>query len=241
MEMKTYLVGGAVRDSLLGTRSKDLDYSVEIPEMVGQPADVGFAAMRDAIEAQGFTIFVEDAAHLTLRAKFPKGHKDEKMTGDFVLCREDGPSSDGRHPDWVKVGDLAADLARRDFTVNALAQAEDGTIIDPHDGQADLEARTLRFVGDPADRLREDALRAFRALRFDITKSLNMTDDTAAAIQAMRPEDFDAVSTDRIRDELFKMFAKDTPQTLSLLGYFGVLFNLAFDRGIWLEPTVRQP
>lgn len=241
MNMRTYLVGGAVRDELLGIRSKDLDYSVEIPELIGQPADVGFAAMRDIVKAQGFEIFLESPEHLTLRARFPKGHKNDRTTGDFVLCREDGPSSDGRHPDWVRVGDLAADLNRRDFTVNALAMDDDDNLIDLHGGRSDLESRLLRFVGDPSERLKEDALRAFRALRFTVTKRFTMTEDTVFAVRTMAAEDFDAVSTDRIRDEAFKMFASDTRSSLTVLAHFPILFELVLARGIWLEPTVRKP
>lgn len=242
MKMQTFLVGGAVRDQLLGlTKIKDLDFSVEIPDMIGRPADEGFAAMRAEVERRGFTIFVEDPEHVTLRAKFPKGHKNEKMIGDFVLCREDGPSSDGRHPDWVKVADLAADLARRDCTINALAKAEDGTIIDPHGGQADIEARLIRFVGNPEDRLREDALRAFRALRFSITKDFVLHPRTRWAIGSMEASDFDAVSTDRIREEMLKMFVKDTAASLTLFLQFPVMLNLALDRKIWLRPTTEDP
>lgn len=242
MEMNTYLVGGAVRDQLLGVTSKDLDYSVEIPDLIGQPADVGFAAMRDMIEQQGFTIFLETPEHLTLRAKFPKEHENASQTGDFVLCREDGPSTDGRHPDWVKVGDLSADLARRDLTINALARAEDGTLIDPHGGREDLEAGRLRFVGEPEDRLAEDALRAFRALRFAVTKGFTMHIATEHAITLMHKEAFDAVSTDRIRDELHKMFAKDTAASITLLAHrFPLLLEVALDRGLWLRPTTEVP
>lgn len=237
--MRVFLVGGAVRDSLLGLSSKDLDFSVEIPELIGQPADVGFTAMRDMIKAQGFTIFVESPEHLTLRAKFPKGHKDEGQTGDFVLCREDGPSSDGRRPDWVKVADLAADLARRDLTINALARDEEGVLIDPHGGREDLEAGLLRFVGSAEDRLAEDALRAFRALRFSVTKRFTLTDETVEALGAMHAEAFDAVSTDRMRDELHKMFATDTAAALVVLAQFPLLLEVALSRGLWLKPTTE--
>lgn len=239
--MKTFLVGGAVRDRLLGVSSKDLDFCVEIPDLIGQPAAVGFAAMRDMIEAQGFTIFVESPEHLTLRAKFPKGHKDEGMVGDFVLCREDGPSSDGRRPDFVRVADLAADLARRDLTINSLAIDENDVLIDHHGGREDLEAGILRFVGKAEDRLAEDALRAFRALRFSVTKRFTLADETVEALGHMHAEAFDAVSTDRMRDELHKMFATDTAAALVVLAQFPLLLEVALSRGLWLEPTTKQP
>jgi tRNA nucleotidyltransferase (CCA-adding enzyme) len=240
VSMKMFLVGGAVRDGLLGRQSKDLDFSVEIPSMIGQPVAAGFDAMRDAVEAQGFTIFVESPEHLTLRAKFPKGHVNEKMVGDFVLCREDGPSSDGRHPEWVQVGDLAADLRRRDFTINALAMDEDGNIIDHHRGVEDLKSGALRFVGNPWDRLQEDALRAFRGFRFQITKGLVLDSAARSAIRSMEVDQFDAVSTERIREELTRCFAFDTSRTLLMLGEFPTLLRLALGRGLWLKPTLED-
>lgn len=237
--MRTLLVGGAVRDELLGRPSKDLDFCVEIPELIGQPADVGFAAMRDAIESEGFTIFQETPDKVTLRAKFPKGHTNEKLVGDFVLCRKDGPTKDGRRPEWVEVADIAADLARRDFTVNALAKNEDGSILDLHGGLRDLGSKTLRFVGNPEDRLREDALRAFRGVRFSITKGFSLDSAARSAIRGMHADQFEAVSTERIREELLRCFAHDTWRTLNTLSQFPVLLDLALDRGIWLKPTVE--
>lgn len=239
--MRVLLVGGAVRDELLGLRNKDLDFCVELTDMIGRPAEEGFAAMRDIIERDGFVIFKEDPEHVTLRAKFPKDHKNAGMTSDFVLCRKDGPSSDGRHPDFVLTADVAADLARRDLTINALARSEDGTLIDMHGGREDLEAGLIRFVGDPEKRLAEDALRAFRALRFAVTKRFTLAPETVEALQALHAEAFDAVSTDRIcNDELHKMFSTDTAASIALLTQFPIMLEVALSRGIRLLPTMKE-
>lgn len=233
MTINLYEVGGCVRDGLLGIASKDIDFSVEITDVVWTatlPDDKvkqAFTMMRAFLEDNGFVIFLETPEHGTIRARFPAGSPHQKMTADFVLCRKDGPSSDGRRPDWVEVGTLTDDLARRDFTVNALARPWDintfepkGLIIDNHDGGWDLEIRRLRFVGDPMTRLREDGLRALRAIRFMITKDFQMSAHTRAAI--CDPETatlLSGVSVERRRDELEKCFKHNTLRTMEFLSH----------------------
>ncbi len=102
--VKIYLVGGSIRDQLLGLKSKDLDYAVEAGS---------YEEMRDYIKENG-KIFLETPEYLTIRAHLKNGEP-----ADFVLCRKDGEYSDGRRPDKVTPGTLYDDLARRDFTVNA--------------------------------------------------------------------------------------------------------------------------
>jgi tRNA nucleotidyltransferase/poly(A) polymerase len=206
-KFRIFDVGGFIRDELLGKHSKDRDCTVVI-EGAGDDLSVedGFALMRDHLVAEGFTIFVEQPEHGTIRANPPaKGD----LPADFVLAREDGPYSDGRRPDWVKIGTLASDLDRRDFTLNALAR-EVGTdvIIDRHNGLADLEAGVLRFVGDPADRIREDALRVMRAVRFSVTKGFTFAPETTEALaDPAVPELLAAISEERRAGELRQMFA----------------------------------
>lgn len=239
-DIRFFQVGGCVRDGFLGIKSKDIDFAVEVSDCThldtDMPMTLGWLAMQEAVHARCSKVFLETPEFLTIRGLDP-----ELGAVDFVLCRKDGPSSDGRRPDFVEPGTILDDLARRDFTVNAMAIDDEGFLLDPHNGQSDLEARLLRFVGVPTDRLQEDALRAFRALRFAITKQFSMTEGTILAIKGMEPEAFDAVSTDRIRDELFKMFAKDTAAALTVLTQFPVLLNVSLGRGIWLRPTVENP
>lgn len=218
--LKLFLVGGAVRDELLGTPSKDLDFSVELDaEFVGGPVEVGFEQMKRALAAAGFVVFTEDPEFATLRAHFPKSHPEfGRTTADFVLCRKDGPSSDGRRPDFVTVGTLADDLARRDFSVNALARDETGELVDLHGGMADLDAKVLRFVGDPMTRLREDGLRALRAVRFAVTKGFEL--DGAAKAALLDPETatlLGGVSDERKAEELKKALKADTVRTMEVL------------------------
>lgn len=213
-KFRIFDVGGFVRDALLGIHSKDRDCSVVIEGAGALTVDEGFAMMRDHLVSEGFTIFVETPEHGTIRANPPmKGD----LPGDFVLARCEGPYSDGRRPDWVRIGTLADDLDRRDFTVNALAR-EVGTdvIIDRHDGLADLETRTLRFVGKPEDRIREDALRVMRAVRFAVTKGFSFSPETVAALHAPEvPELLARISEERREQELKTMFG-GAPTTVVL-------------------------
>jgi tRNA nucleotidyltransferase/poly(A) polymerase len=192
-EVRFFRVGGCVRDGFLGIKTKDIDFAVEAPS---------FEAMAEAVEARCTRVFVDtDGNYIGQQFFTIRGIEPELGAVDFVLCRKDGPSSDGRRPDFVEPGTILDDLARRDFTVNAMALTDDGTLLDPHGGMVDLEARRLRFVGTPEDRLREDTLRAFRALRFAVTKSFSMSEDTILALKALQPESFDAATVpDHARD-----------------------------------------
>lgn len=215
MHVHIFDVGGFVRDELLGIRSKDRDCSVVIE---GAPADMsvaeGLDVLRGFLQDNGFVIFVDTPEHATIRAHQPvKG----QCPADFVLARREGPYSDGRRPDWVTIGTLADDLARRDFTVNALARDLDtGAIIDHHNGLADLEARTLRFVGDPMARIREDGLRVMRAVRFAVTKGFVMAKTTEMALRMPEvPALLARVSDERREQELRNMF--DHADTVDVL------------------------
>lgn len=229
MTVRFFRVGGCVRDEFLGIASKDIDFAVEAPS---------WEVMQDAVRARCSEVW-EGAS----KPKFftMRGRDDELGDVDFVLCRKDGFSSDGRHPDECEVGTIFDDLARRDFTINAMAIGDEGELLDPHNGRRDIRDRMLRFVGDPATRLAEDALRAFRALRFAATKRFWIDPDSAKAIRAMNDDDFFAVSTERMRDELGVMFAHDTNIALLELAEFPNLLRVALDRGLWLKPTMEVP
>ena len=227
---KTYLVGGAVRDEMLGLPCKDLDYVVLAPS---------FDAMRDALLADGCKIFVEKPEFLTIRAKHPT-----LGCVDFACARTDGIYSDGRRPDSTGIAtDIVQDLSRRDFTVGAMARdIETNELIDPFNGQKDLANRVLRAVGNPNDRLMEDKLRAFRALRFATTKHLTMSFPVREAIFNLSlPSDYDSVSTERIYEEILKMFRCDSEFAFHLLfNEFRVLGQVVRQRGIWFKPTLEE-
>ena len=235
-------VGGAVRDKFLGIDSKDVDF-VAVPTQQFDTADDAFDALVEHLKEQGFKIFLETPQFFTVRAQVPDGHvlKERTNVADFVLARKDGPSSDGRRPDFVLPGTLMDDLERRDFTVNAMAIL-DGELIDPFGGRDDLKNNLLKFVGNPRDRIVEDGLRVMRALRFHVTKGFDIDADTWDAVNS----DFAAemllkVSVERIREELEKMFFADTLWSLDVLTSVRSSVQKAIFRdGLRLMPTLRQ-
>lgn len=226
-QIKRYLVGGAVRDTILGKTPSDRDYTVEAPS---------FEAMHDWLVEQGHTIFLSTPEFGTIRSRLGK------EAADHVLARKEGPYSDGRHPDWVVPGTLEDDLRRRDFTCNALAMDESGEIIDLFGGIADIQRGILRAVGAPMDRLKEDPLRVYRALRFSVTMPLTIENELSYAMRLLSVlGSMESVSTDRIRVELGKMFAFDPIASMNLLvNTYPDYLKLAVERGIWFEPTVKD-
>jgi tRNA nucleotidyltransferase (CCA-adding enzyme) len=224
-----YEVGGCVRDGILGLQSKDIDYAVETSS---------FSQMREEMLAQRFKIFLESPQFLTIRAKFP----DSKLVADFVLCRKESAYTNGRHPDLVEPGTINEDLARRDFTVNAIAKCiKTGKLIDPHNGVTDLKNGILRAVRNPDERFSEDGLRVLRALRFCITKNLEIEHNTWMAIHRFNPSLLNAVSTDRKREELNKMFCTDSIKSMELiLDLPRPLQEAIFSDGIWLKATTES-
>ncbi len=220
-----YLVGGAVRDKLMGIASNDRDYSVEAGS---------YLAMRQAILDRGGQIFVENPEFLTIRAKLPV-----HGACDYVLCRKEANYSDGRRPDKVEIGDLFDDLARRDFTMNAIAEDENGKLIDPHDGQADIQAGMIHCVGSADKRFGEDYLRMLRAIRFAVTKNMGLSDDIFVSIRKHGNKIAD-VSVERVREELLKSFKHDTLRTLEFLNTFDLDAVLFDGLGLRLEPTMKK-
>lgn len=239
--IEKFPVGGWVRDRLLGVQSKDLDYTVVING--AGTVDEAWEALRDYLTGEGYTIFQERPQFLTYRAKHPQGHEFEKITADFVLARAEGPYTDGRHPDWVKPGTLADDQARRDFTVNSIAMDAEGNFIDPWDGVGDIDRKLIRAVGNAHERMIEDPLRVYRAVRFAITKGFVIDADLKSAMRTLNVLDrMDSVSTERIRDELFKMFAYDPIRSMHILTVdHPELAKIAFmERGLWPKITSEK-
>ena len=230
-----YEVGGAVRDDLMGIYSDDVDFAVTAPS---------YEAMKEHLESEGFRIFQEREEFATIKAKVPDGHPLQARThvADFVLARRDGPSSDGRRPDYTEPGTLEEDLARRDFTVNAIARDTEGNLIDPFGGQADIESRTLRFVGDPMTRVREDGLRVLRGFRFMVTKQLTPEPGTWAALTSDEAaEMLLSVSKERVSNELQKMLDYDTLGTVQLLGQLPApVLDAIFRDGVRLAPNLGK-
>lgn len=250
--MQMYMVGGCVRDELLGVPSKDIDFTVVLDdderELVTQEFEITpFEYMSAHLASKGFEIFLEAPEHLTIRARFPRGYwtgevKRSGLTADFVLARKEGKYSDGRRPDHVEVGTLHDDLARRDFTMNAVAKDFEGNLIDPFNGVADIEARIIRAVGNPLDRFSEDALRAVRALRFSVTKGFRIARNVRFAMETHTVLDsiVNNISDERIEAELSKMFRLDTVASLNALAKFPRLTEAMFSGRVSLDATLKQ-
>ncbi len=244
--MKIYLVGGAVRDRLLGIKSKDLDY-VMVLDDTNISVEEGFKIMEKYMIDEGYTIFVSHPDMFTIRAKFPKGHKNEKQDADFVLARKEVGYVSGTRKPILELGSLYDDLARRDFTVNAMAEDEDGNLIDLFEGRSDLDARILRTPLDPNVTLLDDPLRVLRAFRFAVTKKFIISNLIKFAM--LNPEIMkklvEVVSQDRVRDELHKMFKADTIASINLLKFAEETFcpgimTVCFGGEMWLEPTNKK-
>ena len=213
MTLRLFEVGGCVRDDLLNLPIKDIDFVAVAPS---------FDALRQHVLSEGFSIFIEKPEFGTIRVSVPKDHplRAKIKDADFVLARKDGPSADGRRPDFVEPGTLEEDLARRDFTVNAMARdpLDPGKIFDPFGGQEDLKLKVLRFVGNPYKRISEDGLRVLRAFRFVVTKGFTCSPLTREAlVSPTASKMLQCVSIERVREEVEKMFKYDTKQSLRLL------------------------
>ena len=179
-----YLVGGCVRDSLMGITPHDYDVcTAALPEQTSAV----FRLIR-----QDFT----GRKHGTVKLLLP-GEEIEITT-----FRQEGDYRDGRHPDWVAfVPDIREDLARRDFTVNAIAWSPTRGFADPFGGREDLKAGVLRCVGQPETRFREDALRILRGMRFAARFGFSVEEETLAAMIALAPLT-DSLARERVYEEL---------------------------------------
>ena len=188
-----YAVGGCVRDSLLGRTPQDWDLCTSArPEQVL------------ALFGEGQCI-PTGLQHGTVTIKYG-GQLYETTT-----FRTEGAYTDGRHPDEVHfVPDVRQDLARRDFTINAMAYNDAEGLIDPFGGQQDLRQGILRAVGDPATRFEEDALRILRLYRFAARFGFAIDPPTGQAARALCAH-LDCVSVERIEEELSKLLAAPAP------------------------------
>ena len=188
-----YAVGGCVRDSLLGRTAHDWDLCTSaLPQQV--------------MELFGTEQCIPTGLqHGTVTIKYG-GQLYETTT-----FRTEGSYTDGRHPDEVQfVPDVREDLARRDFTINAMAYNEAEGLVDPFGGQADLQNGLLRAVGEPQQRFTEDALRILRLYRFAARFGFALDAATARAARQLAPH-LDCISAERIQEELAKLLAAPQP------------------------------
>lgn len=250
---RLYLVGGYVRDKLLGVESNDVDYSFEFSESFFQNAPSRepqwfFEEMNGMLEAEGFTIHTTFPDCFTTKARFPKGHINEKLSVDIVMCRKESYRDSNSRKPMVEAGTLYDDLLRRDFTVNAMAIDDTGVLIDPFDGASDLKKKLIRCPVSASQSFNDDPLRMLRALRFGITKGFTLESSIQHVImtdEVMWDKFAKVVSTERIREELVKMLTHSTVETMRLLVDIGdqsriniVKFLLRDE--IWFKPTTEK-
>ena len=185
-----YIVGGAVRDLILGKKPHDIDIATNMPidqlsklyktHDIGKSKDFGIIT----VNINGFSY-------------------------EIAQFREDGTYLDGRRPDQVKIVlDFKSDAARRDLTINSMGIDKDGNIIDYFDGKKDIKNKVIRTVGNPMARFKEDKLRMLRTARFASKLGFNVDKSTLKAAKKLS-KDLTSVSYERIKDELFKA-ANDT-------------------------------
>jgi len=202
---RAWIVGGCVRDMLLGRSVADWDLCTDAqpPELM----KIFPRAIPTGIEHGTVTVVVN------------------KRHYEVTTLRGETTYSDGRRPDAVHfVDDITADLARRDFTINAIAiDPMDGKVIDPFDGRGDLARKIIRAVGDPRERFAEDGLRVLRAARFVASLELELDPATEQAIGPTL-ETYRKVSNERVRDEWVKtMKARRPSRAFDVMRRTGIL------------------
>jgi len=244
--MKIFEVGGCVRDEILGVKSKDIDFTVVL-DNTDQSVDEGWDQMVSFLKEEGYQIFLETKDCFTVRAKFPVGHVNEGLVADFVMARKEVGYVLGTRKPILELGTLYDDLIRRDFTVNALAKDMDGNIIDHFNGVEHLKKGLLVTPLNPMKTMMDDPLRILRALRFSLTKDLEVHTDIMESMK--QPDILDklkkTVSQERIREEITKMMMCDTIKTIKLLvdidrDYIKGFLDIVFKDTMWLKPTTEK-
>ena len=186
-----YVVGGCVRDSLLGITPHDWDITTD--------------ATPDEVEMLFTHTIPTGKKYGTITVGFSEEQTGEEVYYEITTFRADGNYSDGRRPDNVTFGkSILEDLARRDFTINAMAYNPLVGLVDPYNGRKDLENGIIKCVGNSMERLQEDALRILRAIRFSCKYRFTIDQQTENAMYGLRESIFN-VSKERIVDELLQI------------------------------------
>lgn len=218
---EAYIVGGCVRDMLLGRKPKDYDVTTN-----ASPDDIEY-------------IF-KDYKTIDIGKKFGTiiiNLKEGEV--EVTTYRKEGPYIDGRRPEWVSFSSsIEDDLSRRDFTINAIAYNNRKGIIDPFNGQEDISRKIIRTVGDPNQRFSEDYLRILRAVRFSSELDFNIDEDTFGAAK-LNSNHITKVAMERIADEFYKILLCPKPsrgiRLMEEMGILGILLpeimpSIGFDQ-----------
>lgn len=219
-----YLVGGCVRDSLMGRTPHDEDITTSaLPEEVEALFSGNYRVIETGLKHGTVTVLVSGVPY------------------EITTMRTEGGYRDNRHPDRVAfVREIRQDLARRDFTVNAMAWSPAGGLVDPFGGQEDLERKVIRAVGKAEDRFREDALRMLRAVRFSARLGFEIEAETRNAIRNNSPL-LRSVSKERIRDELCGILVSDHPEQVAELYHTGLLQQISPALAAMFETPQNNP
>ena len=191
---EAFAVGGCIRDRILGKEPEDYDITTsatpdEVKSLFRRTIDTG-------IEHGTVTVMIGDTGY------------------EVTTYRIDGKYEDSRHPkDVTFTKTLKEDLLRRDFTINAMAYNDEAGLVDPFDGRKDLESGIIRCVGNPMERLKEDALRIMRAVRFSAQLGYEIEKDTLAAMKELSPN-LKNISEERIQVELVKLVISNHPEKI---------------------------
>ena len=218
---EAYVVGGCVRDAILGRRAADWDITTnarpgEVKALFPRTIDTGI---------QHGTVTV-----LSGREGF-----------EVTTYRIDGEYQDGRHPSQVIfTPSLTEDLKRRDFTINAMAYNDTEGLIDIFGGMEDLKEGRIRCVGDPKERFTEDGLRILRAVRFSAQLDFEIEDQTREAIREFAPG-LSRISAERIQTELVKLLTSDHPETFRILYDTGITSVILPEFDACMETPQNHP
>ena len=201
-----YIVGGSVRDTLMGKKPSDFDITTDaLPEEIGEI--FSDCTTLEVGKKFGTVVVVQDEGSV-----------------EVTTFRSDGEYIDGRRPEKVYFSkNIFDDLSRRDFTINAMAYNKKTGLIDYFNGMEDLEKKIIKCVGNPHERLKEDYLRILRAIRFATQLKLSIDEETFHACKQYS-EHISEISIERVREEFFKAILSNIPSYgISLMKDIGVL------------------
>ena len=206
---EAYVVGGCVRDSILGRVPNDWDITTDaLPEKVMEIfKGIGSTVVPTGIKHGTVTVIINNDSY------------------EITTYRIDGEYKDSRRPEEVIfTSKLKEDLARRDFTINAMAFNPKEGLKDYFNGRNDLNNKKIKTVGNPMERFNEDALRMLRAIRFSAQLSFNIEEETIEAIEKLS-DNIRNISVERIREEFNKIILSDNPKAIYDLYNYGLLEN----------------
>lgn len=218
---EAYVVGGCVRDSILGRTPDDWDITTsakpeQVKELFHRTVDTG-------LQHGTVTVLMEKEGY------------------EVTTYRVDGEYEDGRHPKEVTfTASLEEDLKRRDFTINAMAYNPSRGLVDLFGGMEDIDRKIIRCVGDPLERFTEDALRIMRAVRFSAQLGFTIEDETRKALKVLAPN-LKHVSAERIQTELVKLLVSPHPDYLRVAYEAGITAEFLPEFDVCMETPQNTP